>query len=116
MISKASNERVIKRLQQENARSPYLNSLPGKIKSYSKLDFDYLQAFNSTLKSKLTEAISSGKSFTYYHNPEKTTTSIVDDSPIQRCIKTILEQRLLKQKSMKQRRRNHLRSKSAIFL
>lgn len=31
--------------------------------------------------------------------------------------KIILEQRrLLKQKSMKQRRRNHLRSKSAIFL
>ena len=91
MISKASKERVIKRLQQENARSPYLNSLPGKVKSYSKLDFNYLQAFNSTLKSKLTEAISSGKSFTYYHNPEKTTTSIVDDSPIQRCIKTILD-------------------------
>lgn len=38
MISKASKERVIKRLQQENARSPYLNSLPGKVKSYSKLD------------------------------------------------------------------------------
>lgn len=91
MISKASKERVIKRLQQENARSPYLNSLPGKINSYSKLDFDYLQAFNSTLKSKLAEAISSGKSFTYYHNREKTTTSIVDDSPIQRCIKTILD-------------------------
>ena len=91
MISKASKERVIKRLQQENARSPYLNSLPGKIKSYSKLDLDYLQAFNSNLKSKITEAISSGKSFTYYHNPEKTTTSIVDDSPIQRCIKTIID-------------------------
>ena len=91
MISKASKERVIKRLQQENARSPYLNSLPGRVKSYSKLDFDYLHAFNSTLKSKITSAISSGKSFTYYHNPEKTTTSIVDDSPIQRCIKTIID-------------------------
>lgn len=91
MISKATKERIVKRLQQENARSPYLNSLPGKIKSYSKLDLDYLQAFNSTLKSKITEAISSGKSFTYYHNPEKTTTSIVDDSAVQRCIKTIID-------------------------
>ena len=91
MISKASKERVIKILQQENARSPYLNSLPGKVKSYSKLDLDYLRAFNSTLKLKITEAITSGKSFTYYHNPEKTTTSIIDDFPIQRCIKTIID-------------------------
>lgn len=91
MISKATKERIVKRLQQENARSPYLNSLPGKIKSYSKLDLDYLQAFNSTLKSKITKAISSGKSFTYYHNPEKTTTGIVDDSAVQRTIKTIID-------------------------
>ena len=91
MISKASKDRVIKRLQQENARSPYLNSLPGRIKSYSKLDLDYLQAFNSALESVITLSISSGKSFTYYHNPENTTTSIVDDSPIQRCIKTIID-------------------------
>lgn len=78
MISKASKERVIKRLQQENARSLYLNSLPGKVKSYSKLDLDYLRAFNSTLKLKITEAITSGKSFTYYHNPKRTTSSITD--------------------------------------
>ena len=39
MISKESKERILKRLQQENARSPYLNSLPGRLNSYSKLDF-----------------------------------------------------------------------------
>ena len=91
MISKATKDRIIKRLQQENARSPYLNSLPGRIKSYTKLDLNYLQAFNSTLQSKITESIASGKNFVYYHNQEKTTTSIIDDSPIQRCIKTIVD-------------------------
>ena len=91
MISNATKERIIKRLQQENARSPYLNCLPGRIKSYSKLDLFYLQYFNSTLSNELPLAISTGKSITYYQDTEVTTSSIIDDSPIQKCIKTIVD-------------------------
>lgn len=91
MIGKESKERILKRLQQENARSPYLNSLPGRLNSYSKIDLAYLQEFNSSLLNKIAPSIMEGSSFTYSHNPEKNTASVPHDNSIQKGIKNIVD-------------------------
>ena len=91
MISKESKERILKRLQQENARSPYLNSLPGRLNSYSKLDLAYLPEFNTRLNKKITTSIAGGKGFVYHHDPDKSLTTIPHDNAIQRCVKNIVD-------------------------
>ena len=91
MIGKESKERILKRLQQENARSPYLNSLPGRLNSYSKVDLAYLQEFNSGLINKITPSIKEGNSFIYSHDPNKNTASVPHDNSIQKGIKNIVD-------------------------
>ena len=91
MISKESKERILKRLQQENARSPYLNSLPGRLNSYSKLDLAYLPEFNNNLITKIPTSIASGKSVVYYHDSVNSSTIIPHDNAIQRCLKNIVD-------------------------
>ena len=91
MISKSSQEKILNRLQQENSRSPYLNSLAGRLQSYSKLDLSYLSAFNSDLLHEIVPSITSGGDFVYYHNPEKTSTTILDDFAVQKSIRTIID-------------------------
>jgi very-short-patch-repair endonuclease len=91
MISKSSKDKILKRLKQENARSPYMNSLPGKFKSFSKVDLGYLISFNPSIKKKIVPAITNASSFTYYHNQREADKSLGEDLYLQKGLATILD-------------------------
>lgn len=91
MISNASKDKILKRLKQENARSPYLNSLPGKFKSFSKVDLGYLTVFNPLLERKVIPAITNGTSFTYFQNSDDPDNSLGEDLYLQKGLATILD-------------------------
>lgn len=100
MISEKNKDRILQRLKQENARSPYLNSLPGKFKSFSKLDLGYLTAFNPSLQSKIISSITTSGTFTYYHNQTETEKSAGEDLYVQKGLATILDRsKVIKQET-----------------
>lgn len=91
MISKESKERILKRLQQENARSPYLNSLPGRLNSFSKIDLSYLGDFNTSISKQIAPSIKDGESFVYYYDPNKSNSITPHDNSIQKGLKNIVD-------------------------
>ncbi|MDC1233068.1 AAA domain-containing protein [Schleiferiaceae bacterium] len=91
MIGQESKERILKRLQQENARSPYLNSLPGRLNSFSKIDLSYLSDFNLGISKQIAASIKDGGSFVYHHDPNNIKSLTPHDNSIQKGLKNIVD-------------------------